>query len=1159
MCQKGKIDGLFTQFEGEPSLTIKMSDSYRSYLDSMNNELKRMYAVTESARQKGLDPELKTESIIAQDIADLVEGLVGPKGVAASIRELSTKIGREEIAFKVAEQIVTGKFGEMTPESAAEQAIRTALAIFTEGLTAAPIQGVAQVKIKTNLDHTRYLAIYFAGPIRSAGGTDQALTLVVGDFVRRLLGLDRYKATSEEVSRFIEELRLYERSVGRFQYHIPDAELKKAFDYLTIEVTGTESDPIEVSSYRNLPRIETNRVRGGALRVVNDGIVGRALKVHVIVEKMGFKGWEWLREFKKKSEKKSAGFMDDVIAGRPIFSFPSRRGGFRLRYGRSRNTGLSAVGIHPATMLVLESFLAAGTQMRLELPGKGGVSMPVDSLEPPIVLLKDGSVVRVTLENFCNMKGKIQKILFLGDMLISFGDFLYCNKALLPSGYVEEWWVKDLRKAIRELFNGDQAKAAIATGFPLNRLERMLEDPFDKELTAREAFTLSREMDVPLHPRFTFFWSNLSSTQELTLLKEWLSKSKVTRKGENALEISGDFDAQASRILRKIYVPHKISQNKILVEGEDAWVLTFSLGYDAPNPAEDISSEAVFKALGILSGVKIRDKGPSFVGARMGRPEKAKRREMKPLVQVLFPVSLMGGSHRDLVEAGRHAPSFIDVVKRKCPQCKDYTFRIKCVTCGCVTIYERSCPRCGKSLRDKTCPTCRADAVLHQKQTINFKELIESASRNLGVAPPKLLRGVKGLTNEDKTPEIIEKGILRAKYDLSVYKDGTIRFDGTNAPLTHIKPDEIGVSVEKLGHLGYTHDIYGVPLTHPDQILELKVQDVVIPRNAGEYLSQIAGFIDELLTKVYRLPSYYNITSPEDIVGHLIFGLAPHTCVGILGRVVGFTRLKVIYAHPLWHSAKRRDCDGDEDAIMLALDTLLNFSNRYLPAQIGGIMDAPILVIPFVNTGEVQRQAHDFDVDAVYPSEFYEKTLEKTEAKQVSAIMDILSHRLGTEAQFEGFNYTMPVSDISMGNSESSYKLFKSMVEKLHLQLELGSRIDAVDVRSVAMKVLTKHFLRDISGNLRAFSTQSFRCKSCNKKFRRIPLNGKCVCGGKLTLTVYRGGIEKYLEAAQELVDKYGLPQYYTQRLVLIKEELHSMFDNNKPKQTRLFDFGKKT
>lgn len=1135
-----------------------MSPSYQSYVDSLDKELRQMYRLSDSAREKGLDPALKTECIIAQDIADLVEGLVGPKGVAASIRELNTKFGREEIAFKITEQIIDGKFGQMEPEPAAEQAIRTALAIFTEGLTAAPIQGVAQVKIKTNLDRSRYLALYFAGPIRSAGGTDQALTLVVGDFVRRQLGLDRYKPTPEELSRFVEELRVYERSVGRFQYHIPDEELKKALTLLSVEVTGTESDPVEVSSYRNLPRVETNRVRGGALRVVNDGIVGRALKVLIIIEKLGFQGWDWLRDFKKKSEeKKSGGFMDDVIAGRPIFAFPSRRGGFRLRYGRSRNTGLSAVGIHPATMLVVESFLAAGTQLRLELPGKGGVTVPVDSLESPVVCLKDGSVVRVTLENFKDVKGKVAKILFLGDILISFGDFLYTNKTLPPSGYVEEWWIKDVKAALKSGFGGDAKKAAETANLSLAKLNALLENPFSDELTAKEAFALSGALHVPLHPRFTFFWSSLSSIQEVTLLKEWLSRAEVTLEGDAVCKIVGDLDPNVTAVLRRTFAPHRICDGKVLVEGADAHVLAFTLGYGSSRTLNDSVGESVFRALSLLAGVEVKDKAPTFVGARMGRPEKAKRREMKPLVHVLFPVSLAGGSHRDLVEAGRKGPAFVDVVKRKCPNCKTYTFRVKCTGCGCETVSEKSCPRCGRPLKESGCSQCKADGVPYQRQTINFKEMIDGASRNLGVPVPKQLRGVKGLTNEDKTPEILEKGILRAKYDLSVYKDGTIRFDATNAPLTHIKPGEIGVSVEKLRQLGYTHDIYGVPLTDPDQVLELKIQDVVIPRNAAEYFVQIAAFLDSMLVKVYNLPSYYNVKSPDELVGHLIMGLAPHTCACILGRIIGFTNLKVIYAHPIWHSAKRRDCDGDEDAIMLGLDTLLNFSRRYLPAQIGGIMDAPLLLIPFVNTKEVQRQAHDFDVDGVYPLEFYKRTIAKAEAKQLSPVMDVISHRLGTEAQFEGFNYTTPVSNINMGNDESSYKQFKSMIEKLHLQLELGEKIDAVDVRRVALKVLTTHFIRDISGNLRAFSTQAFRCKSCNKRFRRLPLLGKCpLCGGKFTLTVYRGGIEKYLDAAQQLVDKYGLPNYYTQRMMLIKDEIHSMFDNKKPKQASLFDFG---
>ncbi len=1133
-----------------------MSESYQIYIETMENQLKQLYAISEMARSIGLDPSLKTECVIAKDIADLVEGLVGPEEVGTSIRELNAKMQREEIAFKIAEEIISGKFGTMKPETAAEQAIRTALAIFTEGLTAAPIQGVAQVKIKTNADRTSYLAIYFAGPIRSAGGTDQALTLVVGDFVRRLLGLDRYKPTADEISRFLEELRLYERTIGRFQYHIPDEEVKRALKLLPVEVTGTESDPVEVSSFRNLERIETNRVRGGALRVVNDGIVGRAPKVLTIIEKLGFQGWDWLKELHKKSEKKSSGFMDDIIAGRPIFSFPSRCGGFRLRYGRARNTGLAAVGIHPATMLIVERFIAAGTQMRLELPGKGGVAVPVDSLETPVVLLKDGSVVRISLENFKRVKSQIKKILFLGDIMISFGDFLYTNKMLSPSGYVEEWWVKDLKLAITEKFDGDIAKAATTTKISSEKIASFLGNPFDKKPTVKEAIALSLHLNVPLHPSFTFFWSNLPSVKEVDLLKKWLLKSKVTFEDGVANKIVGDMESNVAQVLRKIFAPHKVVNGKIAIKDEDACAFAFCLGYGTSRKVKSTQTESVLDAISLLSGVVIKDKAPTFVGARMGRPEKAKRREMRPMVHVLFPVSLAGGSHRDLNEAARKGSVLLEVYRRKCPSCKTFTFKLKCADCGCETIAEKTCPRCGRSLKGDKCPACKSHAVRYIRQAFNFKELLERTYNSLGVPRPKILKGVKGLTNEDKVPEIIEKGILRAKHNLSVYKDGTVRFDATNAPLTHFKPVEVGITVEKLRQLGYSHDTRGEPLTEHSQICELKIQDVVIPRNAGEYFVKIANFIDELLMRVYKLPIYYSIKRPDDLVGHLIMGLAPHTCVSILGRVIGFTDLKVCYAHPIWHSAKRRDCDGDEDAVMLALDVLLNFSRRYLPEQIGGIMDAPLLLIPFVNTEEVQRQAHDFDVDCDYSLEFYENTFKKTEAKKVSFMIDIVSHRLGTEAQFEGFKFTTPVSNINLSNSESAYKQFKSMVEKLNMQLELGEKIEAVDVRYVALKVLTTHFIRDITGNMRAFSTQAFRCKSCNKRFRRLPLLGKCsFCGGALTLTVYRGGIEKYLVAAQHLIEKYNLPNYYGQRIALIKDEIESMFDNRKPKQVSLIEF----
>jgi DNA polymerase II large subunit len=1131
-----------------------MSKEHHQYISVLESQLERVYWVAKKAREKNLDPTSTPEPKIAEDMAGLVEGLVGPSGVGESIRELSKKLPREELAFKIAEETIYGKFGHMGAREAAEQAIRTALAIFTEGITAAPLQGVARVTIKSNLDRTKYLAIYFSQPIRSAGGTDQALTLVVGDFVRRLLGLDRYKPTPEEIGRFIEEIRLYERSVSRFQYRVSDEELETALQSLPVEVNGTESDPVEVSSFRSLPRVETNRVRGGALRVVNDGVVGRSLKVWAIVKKIGVEGWDWLKRMPEIEEKKTAGFMEEIIAGRPVFSFPSRQGGFRLRYGRARNTGLAAVGVHPATMMVLQNFLAAGTQLRVERPGKAGTVLPVDFIESPIVRLKDGSVTRVTTQNFESVRNTIDKILFLGDILIGFGDFLYNNKPLPPSGYTEEWWSQELQAVIEIAFDGDLDAAAQKAGTTVNRLEMFLKNPFENKPTAEEALRLASALHVPLHPTFTYFWHNIS-TDDFSKLKRWLMSCEVGKENEANLCIAGTSNASVKVLLEKLCVPHRVINKRIKIEREDASIFAFCLGLQVPRKRTS-QAQPVLKVIENLTGIVVREKAPTVVGARMGRPEKAKRREMRPLVHVLFPTGLAGGSRRNLAKASSKRVVEVELVKRRCPTCRKITFKVKCSRCDTETIIEQMCPQCKRVVEERLCPICGGRTKGFERQAVNFKELIDEACERLDLAFPPIVKGVKGLINESKIPETVEKGILRAKYDLSVFKDGTTRFDATNAPLTHFKAEEIGVSVDRLKQLGYRCDANGNPLIHLGQVCELKTQDVVIPAECAEYFVRVAGFLDELLEKVYGLPAYYNVKRTGDLVGHLIIGLAPHTSVGILGRIIGFTRLQICYAHPLWHSAKRRDCDGDEDALMLGLDTVLNFSETYLPVQIGGIMDAPLFILPVVSPIEVQRQAHEVDVAGVYPLAFYERTLRNVSPHDVSPLIDIVEHRLGREEQVQGFNYTVPVSNVDSGNRESTYKKLGRMVDKLKNQLQLAEKIEAVDAKEVAETVLTTHFMRDISGNLRAFSTQSFRCKICNKKFRRLPLGGVCLeCGGPLTLTVYRGGIQKYLEAANQLIHRYELGDYYAQRLILVQEEITSLFEGKKPKQVSLKDF----
>jgi len=132
------------------------------------------------------------------------------------------------------------------------------------------------------------------------------------------------------------------------------------------------------------------------------------------------------------------------------------------------------------------------------------------------------------------------------------------------------------------------------------------------------------------------------------------------------------------------------------------------------------------------------------------------------------------------------------------------------------------------------------------------------------------------------------------------------------------------------------------------------------------------------------------------------------------------------------------------------------------------------------------------------------------------------------------------------------------MIDKMAAQLNLAEKIRAVVAADVARRVLSTHLMRDLIGNLRAFSTQRMRCMKCNSKFRRPPLKGVCPrCGGRIAMTVYKGTIEKYLDLARDLVRRYDLGAYNAQRLMLLQEELKSLFreESEPEKQPALADF----
>jgi DNA polymerase II large subunit len=490
------------------------------------------------------------------------------------------------------------------------------------------------------------------------------------------------------------------------------------------------------------------------------------------------------------------------------------------------------------------------------------------------------------------------------------------------------------------------------------------------------------------------------------------------------------------------------------------------------------------------------------------------------------------------------------------------------------------CDRCKQDAIYKVCDSCwqptrqRYFSKTRQKeseenepgsQTFKVREvrigrMFENSLRKLGMNTfPDLIKGVRGMMNDTHVPEHILKSILRAKHDVHVNKDGTVRYDCSELALTHFRPIEIRTPIEKLRELGYTHDIKGRPLENGHQLLELKPQDVVIPccleavphEPSDLVFFRVSQFIDDELEHMYGLPRHYNLRTPQDLIGHLIIGLAPHTSAGMVGRIIGFSRTQGFLAHPYYHSACRRDCDGDEIGFMLLLDAMLNFSKEFLPSSRGGTMDAPLVLTSVLTPSEVDDMAFDVDIAWSYPLEMYEAALEykmpwEVKVRQIKAVLD-------TPEQYEGFGFTHDTTDINMGVTCSAYKMLPSMEEKLRGQMDLAFKIRAVDTSDVARLVIEKHFIKDTRGNLRKFSSQEFRCVDCNEKFRRPPLFGKCTeCKGKLLFTISEGSVIKYLEPTVSLAEAYDLSPYLKQTINLLQRHVESVFGKDKEKQEGL-------
>ncbi|MGV8085267.1 MAG: DNA polymerase II large subunit [Candidatus Bilamarchaeum sp.] len=1113
------------------------------YYDMLREELKRSYAIATNARKQGFDPTDEVEVKIAKDVAARVEGIVGPPGVEEVIRALEKNgMNREDIAFEVARKIAGGELIKGNKEILIEQAVRSALGIITEGVLVAPTEGIAKVKIKQNPDGSDYVAVYYAGPIRSAGGTAAAMSLMFADVARRVCGVGDYRATETQTMRYLEEVGLYESRVAHLQYMPPEEHMKIITSSCPVCIDGEPSEEIEVSTYRGVSGVETDRVRGGVPLVLCEGVAAKAAKLNKYSKKLKL-GWDFLEKVIKVKTKQDKievkadnTYLEGLVAGRPVFSHPSIAGGFRLRYGRSETNSLMGKNIHPATMILLDNFLAFGTQMKIERPGKGCVVASHNNIEPPVVKLKNGRVTKVrTVEEAHALKRDVASVLFLGDMLSTYGDFLKSNHPLIPSGYCVEWWEAEIES-------------------------KNLTPPQTKD--AKSLFEFSKTHNVPVHPDYTYPWHDLDA-KKIKDLAEWLAQAVIESDGKKITQMKLPLPG-AKAALEDLLIEHHIVDNHAIISSDDAYSLLSSIGADfqfSNNSKIDISAflnhwSDQIKPLDLVNKfAHIKAKAPTYIGARMGRPEKAKERKMDGSPHVLFPTGSFKNrsvtKHYRLLRSQENEHTLLlEIARYRCHKCNRICFTRRCDVCSGQAHAELVCQKCGRSVTTEM--HCDFKTLSYDKRPVDVVALYEAVGSKLGFTPDEV-KGIKGLSNPTKVAERLEKGFLRAKHDVYVFRDGTCRFDATDVPLTHFVPRQVGLSLKKAKELGYTKDYRGNPIMSDEQIIPLKHQDIVLAENGVQYLLKVANFIDDMLINLYGLRPFYSIKNREDLIGHLCVGLSPHTSAGALCRIIGFTRANVGYGHPYFHTAKRRNCDADEDCIMLLMDALINFSRKFLSEMRGGTMDAPLVLSLEINPKEVDDESHSIEYVTKYPLEFYlaaEKITAPSDVK-LRTVKDVL----GTEEQYE-LPLTHPGGSIDSGNIRTAYVELESIPDKINIQFSLQEKIKAVDSKDAAERLILSHFIPDLYGNLRSFSRQTFRCVSCNTIARRPPLSGKCGrCGGNLLLTINKGGIQKYLSISSDIVKRYGLPLYLKQRLELLEKEIKSIFDDDKIKQLGLSDF----
>ncbi len=719
---------------------------------------------------------------------------------------------------------------------------------------------------------------------------------------------------------------------------------------------------------------------------------------------------------------------------------------FHLKIDRTPNTGIGTIGIHPVVFELLDRRITCGVQVLVN--DKRYTLTSTSLAKPPLAKLRSKSIVQLKdTDTLKQVKHQIEYLTSWGEAIFSPEDFPQENQNSL---YTRLKWMEDLSNKITD--------RTTETGIYPDELKNfsLFANNLYIEPTAEQTTHASELLGIPLHPSFHYGLGFLSS-QEILALQTNSSVDSLNVK----IEISSN--KLTDQIVEKLLIPTTFdpSRNVYIVEGDPAKIFNFILQRCKINDFHVISNICPRSIVPIQLHIINQE---------------TNQQNTQPQAHVIFPV----GSYvqnNDIISS-YSLPFRMPICKRLCNVCSFVSPYKICPICDSETTQLYYCQTCKTSSTSPTCNKCNSSCVSYDNNYVDIEKIIDHAVKKVGIRPYAPLRGITQATGPFKEVERIEKGILRQKHNLNVFKDGSVRFTITNAPLTTFTPKLVNASVGRLKELGYLTDINNKELRSEEQIIYLKPQDVILSFKAADHLRRVCDFLDEELSSLYSVTPFYNIKDQSDLIGHLIVSINENNDFALVGRIIGFTESPLCLAHPVWHLSKQSRCSGVADQITMLLDALLNFSSHYFS--------------PLNSKGTISSIQPILD-----PEEYFQFT---NNIAITSSSIRSRTIRLKTEDYiFKMYSSSQHLPTICSQNHSSYYDL--SHLDQIKLQIQINEYSSTPN--EILDNTIKTTVIPTILYTISRYTKQQFKCKNCNKVYRRQTYSGTCiVCGKQLQPTV---------------------------------------------------------